>query len=57
MRVGLFTEGTYPVTSGGVSTWCEHLITGLPEHTFVPITLIGGGPRPPAAGSRTMWPR
>ncbi|WP_051215437.1 GT4 family glycosyltransferase PelF [Granulicoccus phenolivorans] len=42
MRVGLFTEGTYPVTSGGVSTWCEHLITGLPEHTFVPITLIGG---------------
>lgn len=45
MRIGLFTEGTYPIISGGVSTWCEHLINGMPEHTFVPITLIGGTER------------
>lgn len=45
MRIALFTEGTYPVTSGGVSTWCEHLITGLPEHEFIPVTLIGAHER------------
>ncbi|MEA5154278.1 GT4 family glycosyltransferase PelF [Raineyella sp.] len=41
MRIGLFTEGTYPVTTGGVTRWCELLIGGLPEHTFVPVTIIG----------------
>ena len=41
MRIGLFTEGTFPVVAGGVSTWCEHLINGMPDHDFVPITLVG----------------
>lgn len=41
MRIGLFTEGTYPVTTGGVTRWCELLIGGMPEHTFVPVTIIG----------------
>lgn len=41
MRVGLFTEGTYPLVQGGVSTWCGHLMDGMPEHTFVPVTLVG----------------
>lgn len=45
MRIGLYTEGTYPITRGGVSTWCEHLITGMPEHQFVPITVIGSDER------------
>lgn len=42
MRIGLFTEGTYPIVQGGVSTWCGHLMDGMPEHTFVPVTLVGG---------------
>lgn len=41
MRVALFTEGSYPVARGGVTTWSEHLINGLSEHEFVPVTLIG----------------
>lgn len=34
MRVLLFTEGTYPLTHGGVSTWCDHLISGLQDVDF-----------------------
>ncbi len=34
MKVLLTTEGTYPFTAGGVSTWCEQLLGGLPEHDF-----------------------
>lgn len=45
MRVGLFTEGTYPVAHGGVTRWCELLIGGLPEFTFVPVTIIGSDER------------
>lgn len=61
MRIGLFTEGTYPVVTGGVSTWCEHLINGMPEHTFVPVTLIGGEERargglPPNVADVTLIP-
>lgn len=45
MRIGLFTEGTFPITRGGVTTWCEHLITGMPEHQFVPVTVVGSDER------------
>lgn len=31
LRVLLTTEGTYPFHGGGVSTWCDALITNLPE--------------------------
>lgn len=34
MRVVLATEGTYPHFTGGVSTWCEHLIRGNPDVDF-----------------------
>ena len=34
MKVLLTTEGTYPFTAGGVSTWCEQMLRGLPEHEF-----------------------
>ena len=33
-RVMLVVEGTYPFHWGGVSTWCDHLIHGLPEVPF-----------------------
>ena len=38
MRIALVTEGTYPVRSGGVSTWCDQLLTGLPEYVW---TVVG----------------
>ena len=35
MKVLLTTEGTYPFVAGGVSTWCEQVLRGLPEHDFM----------------------
>lgn len=47
MRIGLINEGTYPIVTGGVSSWCDRLFVGLPEHDFHVVTLTGGGdPRP-----------
>ena len=34
MRICLLTEGSYPYVVGGVSSWCQMLIEGLPEHEF-----------------------
>jgi len=41
LSVLLTTEGTYPYHSGGVSTWCDNLIKGLPdvEFTLLPIMM------------------
>lgn len=41
MTVLLTTEGTYPYHSGGVSTWCDNLIKGLPavEFALLPIMM------------------
>ena len=41
LRVALLTEGTYPGHGGGVSVWCDQLVSGLPEIEFevVAITL------------------
>lgn len=41
MRIALLGEGTYPITTGGVSTWCDQLVRGLPEHSFDVVTLVG----------------
>ncbi|WP_232547023.1 GT4 family glycosyltransferase PelF [Propioniciclava soli] len=41
MRIALLNEGTYPVAKGGVSTWCDQLLTHLPEHTFDVVTIVG----------------
>ena len=30
-RVLLTTEGTYPYTTGGVTSWCDLLVRGLPD--------------------------
>ena len=34
MRIGLLTEGSYPYVVGGVSSWVQMLMQGLPEHDF-----------------------
>lgn len=41
MRIALLNEGTYPVVTGGVSTWCHRLIGRLPEHEFHVVTVVG----------------
>ena len=41
MKVVLFTEGTYPFVRGGVSTWCQHLISGLEDISFDVYAVIG----------------
>ena len=35
MRICLLTEGSYPYVVGGVSSWIQMLIEGMPEHEFV----------------------
>src|SRR5438445_12648579 len=41
ISVLLTTEGTYPHSAGGVSTWCDSLIRNTPEvhYTLVPIMM------------------
>jgi len=34
MKIAMLVEGCYPFVTGGVSTWCDQLIRGLPEHEF-----------------------
>lgn len=43
VRVALITEGTYPIVTGGVSTWCDQLLNGLPDHIFDVVALTGSG--------------
>lgn len=47
-RVLMTTEGTYPYAAGGVSTWCSHLVHGLPELRWqiLPITAGNLGREP-----------
>ncbi|MGH3321654.1 MAG: GT4 family glycosyltransferase PelF [Streptosporangiaceae bacterium] len=40
MRVLLTTEGTYPFFGGGVSTWADALVTGLPQHAFTVAAIV-----------------
>ncbi len=35
MRICLIAEGCYPYVAGGVSSWIQMLIEGMPEHEFV----------------------
>src|SRR5690606_13332854 len=51
MRVALVSEGTYPFAVGGVSTWCDQLIRGLPEHRWEMVALTVDGTEQP------RWPR
>jgi glycosyltransferase involved in cell wall biosynthesis len=36
----LTTEGTYPYSRGGVSTWCQQLLEHLPEYDFRVVSLV-----------------
>jgi len=42
MRIALVSEGTYPFAVGGVSTWCDQLIRGLPDHRWTMVALTEG---------------
>jgi glycosyltransferase involved in cell wall biosynthesis len=48
VRILLTTEGTYPSIMGGVSTWCDQLVRGLPDHTFHVLEITGPLPTQPA---------
>ncbi len=48
MRVALITEGTYPHSHGGVSVWCDQLITGLPEFDFDVYAVVPTGVEVPS---------
>ena len=50
-RVALCTEGTYPFSRGGVSTWCDQLVRGLSVHRFTVLAVTG------VAGRQPMWDR
>ncbi|MFF4173100.1 GT4 family glycosyltransferase PelF [Streptomyces sp. NPDC001744] len=42
-RVTLLTEGTYPHSHGGVSVWCDQLVTGMPDIDFDVLAVTGSG--------------
>ncbi|WP_327323113.1 GT4 family glycosyltransferase PelF [Streptomyces sp. NBC_01210] len=45
-HVTMLTEGTYPHVHGGVSTWCDQLVRGMPEVDFHVVALTGTGREP-----------
>ncbi|MCG7529514.1 GT4 family glycosyltransferase PelF [Streptomyces sp. OfavH-34-F] len=45
-RVTLLTEGTYPHSHGGVSVWCDQLVTGMPDIAFDVLAVTGTGREP-----------
>ncbi|WP_256104465.1 GT4 family glycosyltransferase PelF [Streptomyces sp. ODS05-4] len=47
-HVTMLTEGTYPHVHGGVSTWCDQLVRGMPEVDFHVLALTGSGREPVA---------
>lgn len=48
MKIGMITEGTYPIGSGGVSQWCDLLLRRLPDVDFEVLALSGSGRERPA---------
>jgi glycosyltransferase involved in cell wall biosynthesis len=46
-RVLLTTEGTYPYALGGVTSWCDVLIRGLPDFDWQVLAVIAPHGRPP----------
>ncbi|MFN7148909.1 MAG: GT4 family glycosyltransferase PelF [Microthrixaceae bacterium] len=47
--MALITEGNYPLTFGGVSTWCDQLVRHLPEIEFDLVTITG------RRGGELLW--
>jgi len=48
MRIALLAEGSYPFVTGGVSTWCDQLIRGLPENEYEIVAVAGNSRERPA---------
>ncbi|MET9516655.1 GT4 family glycosyltransferase PelF [Streptomyces sp. NPDC002994] len=46
LHVSMLTEGTYPHVQGGVSTWCDQLVRGMPDVDFHVVSLTGSGREP-----------
>ncbi|MGP4111853.1 GT4 family glycosyltransferase PelF [Streptomyces sp. 4N509B] len=46
--VAMLTEGTYPHIHGGVSTWCDQLVRGMPDVDFQVLSLTATGREPVA---------
>jgi len=46
-RILLTTEGTYPYALGGVSSWCDLLLRGLPEFDWTVLPIIAPHGRAP----------
>jgi hypothetical protein len=44
-RILMTTEGTYPHAVGGVSSWCELVIGGLPEFDWQILPIVAGDRR------------
>ena len=49
MEITLITEGTYPHHLGGVSVWCDQLISEVADHRFNVLAITGTGTE------RDMW--
>jgi glycosyltransferase involved in cell wall biosynthesis len=49
VKIALLAEGCYPFLTGGVSTWCDQLIRGMPEHTFDIVPIVA------TSGDRVVW--
>lgn len=45
LRVLLTTEGTYPYVTGGVSSWCQLLLSGLDEFKWSILPIVAGSER------------
>jgi polysaccharide biosynthesis protein PelF len=43
MNITLITEGTYPYHMGGVSVWCDQLLSHIPDHRFDILSISGSG--------------
>jgi glycosyltransferase involved in cell wall biosynthesis len=39
----MITEGTYPYAMGGVTSWCDYLVRGLPEIDWEVLPIVGAG--------------
>lgn len=42
-RVLMITEGTYPYAMGGVSSWCDYIVRGMPEIDWQVLPIVGSG--------------
>ncbi len=53
--IALLLEGTFPFVSGGVSTWVNQLISGLPDYRFA-VVFLGSRPTDYGEPSFTLPP-